>query len=135
MWRARRRVSDESSVVPTAAEIELRREVELLRNRCLEYDKAAIQAEERIRFQQDQIDSLVAENAQLSAELVQLRTTRQPNADQALKLTELEELRHNYRRVMTDLHDAEEKVRELDRQLLAESQFREAVVRVSLDTA
>jgi hypothetical protein len=121
--------------VPTTVEIELRREVELLRNRCLEFDNASIQAEERYHYQQEQIDRLVAENAELSAELVQLRAVSQTQTDHASKLKELEELRHNYRRVMTDLHDAEEKVRELDRQLLAESQFREAVVRESFATA
>lgn len=107
----------------------MRREIELLRNRCREYDAAVIEADEQVRFQQEQIDRLVDENAEQNAELVQLRALReQSSAAQSSNNQELDELQHNYRRVITDLHDAEEKARDLQRQLLAESQFREAVV-------
>lgn len=122
------RVSDDSSVVPSVAEIELRRELELLRNRCREYAAETTDLHARLQFQQEQIDRLVDENAHQSAELVQLRASvNRTSTDHSSATQELEELRRNYRRVISDLHDAEEKVRELDRQLIAESQFREAV--------
>ena len=116
--------------MPSVAEIELRRELELLRNRCREYAAETTDLHARLRFQQEQIDRLVDENAHQSAELVQLRASvNRTSTDHSSATQELEELRRNYRRVISDLHDAEEKVRELDRQLIAESQFREAVVR------
>lgn len=104
-------------------------EIDLLRSRCNEYEAGVKRGEQQVQALMEQLEQAESRATAHTRTAERLKgTIGQRDTDLQQRDAQFAELESNYRRVISDLHEAEEKVRELQRELLAESNMRETMV-------